>query len=92
MHVMPRVLYKDPDTRTHGGLEHESQVVYQQHNGILEWAGRYSLVQPDFSEKMARMFYEKDNQADTDRKFRKESKHKFFIQQTSMFRLHLSTI
>ena len=75
MHVMPRQLFKDPKARTGGGLEHESQVIYQQRNGVLDWAGRYSLVQPDFSEKLAHTQYDKDKTLNTEHKLRKESKH-----------------
>ena len=58
---------------------------------MVEWAGRYSLSQPSFQRK-SRTFYEKDNTESTDRKFRKESKHYFFVAQTSMFRLYLNTL
>lgn len=92
MHVMPHKLYKDPHANSHGGLENESQVVYQQHSGILEWAGRYALIQPDFSSYMPFDTYNHDNAANVDRKFRKESRHEFFVRETSMFRLHLNTL
>lgn len=51
MHVMPRMLYKDPKAKSKGGLANESQVIFQQHDGVCEWAGRYSLVQPAFNKR-----------------------------------------
>lgn len=79
MHIMPRKLFKDPHAKSHGGLEHESQVVYQYENGILEWTGRYTLIEPNFSKKLAKMFYEQDNAADNESHLKKESLHKFFV-------------
>lgn len=92
MHVMPRVLYKATKAKSNGGLDNESQVIFQQHNGVCEWAGRYSLIQPALNKRKEQIFYNKDNTEDIDRKFRKESRHQFFVQQTSMYRLHLNTL
>lgn len=47
---------------------------------MLEWAGRYALVQPSlgaFASTLA--FLRKDNAAGTDPKFRRESEHSFFL-------------
>ena len=51
MHIMPRELYvtKDRSSKKLGGLNNESQVIYQQRNGMCEWSGRYALIQPTFN-------------------------------------------
>lgn len=44
-HIMPRYLFKDPHGQTDGaGHHHESQVIYQQHDGLIDWVGRYNLA------------------------------------------------
>jgi hypothetical protein len=35
---MPEILYKHDQTSHHGGT-----LLYQEDNGVLDWAGRYSL-------------------------------------------------
>lgn len=92
LHVMPHKLFKDPRALRQGGLNQDSQVIYQQRNGNLEWVGRYSLKKPDYVHMAANRHFTKDNSADNDKEFRKESKHSFFLSQTSMFKLHISTM
>ena len=94
MHIMPRDLYETKNRRSKklGGLHNESQVIYQQRNGMCEWSGRYALIQPNFRKMKDQIFYNKDNTQDVDRKFRKQSVHYFFVQQTSMFRVYLNTL
>ena len=75
--LMPRQLYKSNSKG--GGADAHAQVIYQQHNGVLEWAGRYALIQSDFAKQLANKFFDHDNTEGTDRKFRKSSLHKFFV-------------
>ena len=67
-------------------------MIYEQQNGVLDWVGRYALIQSDFAKAIASKFFNQDNTQANDRKFRKESKHLFFVRQTSMFRLYLNTL
>jgi hypothetical protein len=46
---------------------------------VLEWAGRYALIQSDFAKQLANKFFNHDNTEATDRNFRKSSLHKFFV-------------
>ena len=45
-----------------------------------------------FADKVADQFYDHDNTAGVDANFRKDSHHIFFVQQTSMFHIHLNTL
>ena len=40
----------------------------------------------------ANRHFTKDNSVNNDKQFRKESKHSFFLRQTSMYKLHISTV
>ena len=54
-------------------------MVFQQEDGQLEWMGRYALVMPHQGVKSILKAFKKDNAADVDTSFRKESKHLFFV-------------
>lgn len=51
MHEMPRKLFTNPNKPKKGGFDEEHKVVYQQKNGVLEWAGRYALINSDLSQR-----------------------------------------
>ena len=41
---------------------------------------------------MKSKFFKKDNAAEVDNHFRKESKHKFFVRNTSIYKLYINTL
>ena len=93
MHLMPHLLYKDPDVVNEGGLHSMHQDIFQVESGICDWKGRYALKMPDHSKNHPQgRFYKHDNLIDNDLSFRKESIHAFFVQHPQMFHLHLNTL
>jgi hypothetical protein len=48
---------------------------------VLEWVGRYALVEPDFSKRhsLIGQYFQKDNTQNIDRGFIQRSHHKFFV-------------
>jgi len=90
MHAMPRLLFRDSKEKSGGGLENLTHTIYQQENGVCEWAGRYALLRSNFASQDR--FFAKDNAANIDSEFVKKTTHAFFIQMTSVYQIHLNAL